>query len=159
MACHQRSAAVLGAAASHRLCRPQCDGRSSVRSAPDERRDGGLDCRAQEPAEHDVVPAGAGRVWLVCPQTARAAVPGGCSLVCAGINGQTASHHPAVRLVAVGLLAAPTNVSGGGFSAFRGSGHPGKVILMACAGEASVAGTFRGQCCYHASTHNTNRAP
>ena len=59
------AAAVLGFAARDRLGRPQLDGRRAVRASSDQCRVGRLDRRAQEPAEHVFLPAGAGSLSMV----------------------------------------------------------------------------------------------
>ena len=103
----QRAAAVLGAEAGHTLHLAQPDGGGAVRAPSHQRGDSGVDLRAQEPAEHAVLPAGLGRVPLVGGRS-RTQRPLSCGVraVCHGPDGQAANHYPAVRAAAVGLLAA-----------------------------------------------------
>src|SRR5208283_5643597 len=89
---------------------PQLHGGGVVCAAPDQRRVRGLDCRAQDAAEHDVLSARVGRLSLVRAPTEAAAHGGRCAAVRPGADGQAASDYPAFRATSLGLLAAAPDV-------------------------------------------------
>src|ERR1039458_1172288 len=68
-----------------------------------------MDCGAEEPTEHVLLPPRAGGISLVCAQAPTGSVCPGRVALCFGLDGKATGHHLAVRPFAVGLLAAPAD--------------------------------------------------
>ncbi len=101
---------LLGVAVRYRVRRPQLHGGCAVCLASDQRGVGGLGCRAQDDAQHLLLPLGAGGVSLVREKAQQHALLIPCGPFYSRPDGQAADHHPAFRVPAVGLLALAAHV-------------------------------------------------